>query len=81
MLVVSAAYVLHDVKEFGSFQASRTGRIYTSVLQHETVVQAYETARVGASLIFLLWIPTIFCIVLIASPGSDTGVYALNALY
>lgn len=46
MLVVSAAYVLHDVKEFGSFQASRTGRIYSSFLQHESVVQLYDTAKV-----------------------------------
>lgn len=45
MLVVSGAYILHDVKEFGSFQASRTGRIYTSFLQHETVVQVSDTVK------------------------------------
>jgi len=46
MIVVSAAYVLHDVKEFGSFQASRTGQIYSNFLQHETVVQVFGTAKV-----------------------------------
>lgn len=45
MLVVSAVYVLHDVKEFGSFQASRTGRIYSSFLEHETVVQVSGTVK------------------------------------
>lgn len=40
MIVVCAIFVLHDVKEFGSFSASRTGHIYTSVVQEEHVSKA-----------------------------------------
>lgn len=45
LCTLTVAYILHDIKEFGSFQKSKTGRIVAAALQHNVVKQVMTISK------------------------------------
>jgi len=45
LCTLTVAYILHDIKEFGSFQKSKTGRIVAAALQHNVVKQVMTVSK------------------------------------